>query len=59
VRIVDGDSEIVRVLDRETCSLKLETPFSKPVSDLKIEECSARAEDRLSEPERFLANPFI
>jgi hypothetical protein len=30
-----------------------------PVSVLKIEECSTRTEDRLSEPDRLLAKPLI
>ncbi len=37
---------------------RIEDMVSEPVKVLKIEECSTRTEDRLTEPDRLLAKPL-
>jgi hypothetical protein len=37
----------------------VEDMVSEPVKVLKIEECSTRTEDKLTEPDRLLAKPLI
>jgi len=38
---------------------RLEDMVSEPVRLLKIEECSTRTENKLTEPDRLLAKPLI
>ena len=38
---------------------RFEDMVSEPVKLLKIEECSTRTEDKLTEPDRLLAKPLI
>ena len=53
------DSEPVRVLNSEECSVRLVAEDSEMVSVLTIEPCSTKAEAKASEAERLLGKLLI